>query len=274
MEVNGDKEKLLRETIEDIKKTIALKEDQLSTINSTLILKDAQIKTLEDSLKVKEEKIDALEKTVKLKEDELKSTAGSTVDEEVLIEKDKKIEELQKEIEILNDELNKSDEVIEQLELEKEKLEEKEKESKSSDSKIIDYTNISISTSEIIEKMREVLQKAMHNVTIVVPNITDLQDLHLYEVRSSVNMKISCEINPGIEENADLLDEYESLDNISLRNFEGSDRYIIIRDGEELVLGVIGKNDTNHLVFHTSDPAHIKLFNSLVMEGWLRSRKI
>ncbi len=274
MEVNGDKEKLLRDTIEDIKKTIALKEDQLSTINSTLVLKDAQIKTLEDSLKVKEEKIAALEKTVKLKEDELKSTAGSAVDEEILIEKDKKIEELQKEIEILNDELNKSDEVIEQLELEKEKLEEKEKNSKSSDSKIIDFTNISISVSEIIEKMREILQKAMHNVTIAVPNITDLQDLHLYEVRSSVNMKISCEINPGIEENADLLDEYESLDNISLRNFEGSDRYIIIRDGEELMIGVIGKNDNNHLVFHTSDPSHIKLFNSLVMEGWLRSRKI
>ena len=274
MEVNGDKEKLLRDTIEDIKKTIALKEDQLSTINSTLILKDAQIKTLEDSLKVKEEKISALEKTVKLKEEELKSTPVSTVDEDVLIEKEKKIEELQKEIEILNDELNKSDEVIEQLEVEKEKLEEKEKNSKSSDSNIIDFTNISINTSEIIEKMREILQKAMHNVSIVVPNITDLQELYLYEVRSSVNMKISCEINPGIEENADLLDEYESLDNISLRNFEGSDRYIIIRDGEELLIGVIGKKDNNHLVFHTSDPSHIKLFNSLVMEGWLRSRKI
>ncbi len=221
---------------------------------------------------MKKEKIGALEKTAKLKEEELKSTADSTVKKDVLLEKEKKIEELQKEVEILNDELSKSDEEIEQLELENEKL--KEKNSSSSDSKIIDFTNISISTSEIIEKMREILQKALHSITIVVPTITDLQDLYLYEVRSSVSMKISCEINPGIEENANLLEEYESLDNISLRNFQGSDRYIIIRDGEELMFGVIGKNENNNLVFHTSDPSHIKLFNSLVMEGWLRSRKI
>jgi len=274
MEVNGIKEKIktLYDTINNLKDSITLKEDQLSTLTSTLKLKDEQIKTLESSLKVKKEKIGALEKTVKLKEEELKSTADSTVNKDVLVEKEKKIEELQKEIEILNDELSKSDEEIEQLELENEKL--KEKNSSSSDSKIIDFSNISISTSEIIEKMREILQKALHSVTIVVPSITDLQDLYLYELRSSVNMKISCGINPGIEENANLLEEYESLDNISLRNFQGSDRYIIIRDGEELMLGVIGKNENNHLVFHTSDPSHIKLFNSLVMEGWLRSRRI
>jgi chromosome segregation ATPase len=264
--------KTLYDTINNLKDSLNLKNDQLNTMQSTLNLKDEQIKTLENSLKLKEEKIDTLEKTVKLREEEIKSTADSTVDKVLIDEKEKKIEDLQKEIEILNDELSKSDEEIEQLELENEKL--KEASSSSSDSKIIDFSNIVISKSEIIEKMREILQKALHSVTIVVPTITDLQDLYLYEVRSSVNMKISCEINPGIEENTELLDEYESLDNISLRNFEGSDRYVIIRDGEELLLSVIGKSEDNHLVFHTSDSAHIKLLNSLTMEAWLRSRRI
>ncbi|MFX1392873.1 MAG: hypothetical protein ACFFAH_04780 [Promethearchaeota archaeon] len=264
--------KTLYDTINNLKNSINLKDDQMSTMQSTLNLKDDQINTLENSLKLKKEKIDALEKMVKLKEAEIKSTSDSTVDKDLLVEKEKKIEELQKEIELLNDELSKSDEEIEQLELENEKL--RETNSRFTDSSIIDFTNIVISKSEIIKKMQEILQKALHSVTIVVPSIADLQDLHLYEIRSSVNMKISCEINPGIEESTELLDEYESLDNISLRNFEGSDRYVIIRDGEELLFGVIGRNEDNHLVFHTSDAAHIKLFNSLVMEGWLRSRKI
>ena len=93
-------------------------------------------------------------------------------------------------------------------------------------------------------------------------------------MRSSVNIKISCEINQGIEEHVELLDEYESLDNISMRHFDGADRYVTNRDGEELLMAVIGKNENNHLVFKTKDPAHIRLLNPLVMDSWLRSRKI
>ncbi len=127
--------------------------------------------------------------------------------------------------------------------------------------------------ADIVEKMREILQKALHNVTIVVPSITDLQELRLYEVRSSVNIKIACLINPGEEEHASLLQEFESLDNVAIRSFEGEDRYVLVRDGEELLFGAVGKSD-NALAFHTRDASHIRLFNSLVMEGWLRSRKL
>ena len=127
---------------------------------------------------------------------------------------------------------------------------------------------------EILEKMRDILKNALHNVTIAVPDITDLQDLYLYEVRSSVNMKISCVINPGMEDHADLLEEYESLDNINIRAYESEDRFLIVRDGEELMMAVIGNDENNHLVFHTKDPNHIRLFNALAMETWMRSRKI
>ena len=259
--------KTLYDTINNLKDSLTLKNDQLSTMQTTLNLKDEQVTTLENSIKLKEEKMAALEKTIEIKEEELKST----VDKEIIVEKEKKIEELQKEIDLLNEELNKADEEIENLELETEKI---KKEHSSSSQKIFDYTESHIGKAEILDKMREILQKAISSVTIVVPNITDLQGLYLYEVRSSVNMKISCEINPGIVENADLLDEYESLDNISLRNYHGVDRFVIIRDGEELMFGVIGIKEDNHLVFYTTDFTHIKLLSSITMEAWLRSRKI
>jgi len=101
-----------------------------------------------------------------------------------------------------------------------------------------------------------------------------LQELYLYELRSSVSMKIACSINPGIEEHSELLEEFESLDNISLRNYERKDRYVITRDGEELFFAAIGSSDENHLVFHTRDPRHITLFSSLATDGWIQSRKV
>jgi len=116
--------------------------------------------------------------------------------------------------------------------------------------------------------------KALHNVTIVVPNIRDLQELTLYEVRSSVIIKVSTSIDITLEEDAEILEELESLDNISIRMFDSEDRYVIDRDGEELLFAVIGKNENNHLVLQTRDSMHIKSFKYLIMEAWLRSRKL
>ena len=147
-------------------------------------------------------------------------------------------------------------------------------ETTSTDVKIIDFTNIQVSKSEIIKKMRSILENAISNVTIVVPTIEDLQELYLYELRSSVSMNIACSINPGIEEHSELLDEFESLDNISLRNYERRDRFVLMRDGEELLLAVIGKSEDNNLVVHTKDPKHIRILNPIVMECWIQSRKI
>ncbi|MHA1294190.1 MAG: hypothetical protein ACTSQJ_16175 [Promethearchaeota archaeon] len=258
--------------IKTLQDSIKLKEDQISMLKDSINMKDEQIKTIEDSLKTK---IKTLEKELEIKEVQLNSSSSTEVNESILIEKDKEIEELKKEIEILNDELSKSDEELEQMELELSKLKENFSNNASTiDSKIIDYTHIQITKLEIIEKMREILEQALHNVMITVPDITDLQDLYLYEVRSSVNMKISCLIDPSLENHTELLEEFESLDNISIRMFDGKDRYVLNRDGEEMFFAVKGNEDNNHLVFHSKDSAHIKLFNSLIMESWLRGRKI
>jgi chromosome segregation ATPase len=262
------------EIIKTLQESLKLKDDQLNTLKDSLTLKDGQVKTLEDSLNLKAEKIDTLEKTLKLKEEQIASQPTSSVDDSLIAEKDKAIDELQKEIEVLSEELSKADEDIEGLEAELEKAKGGSSSGDSSNAKIQDFTNIVITKTEILEKMRSILETALHKVTIAVPSIEDLQDLYLYEVRSSVNLQISCLINPGIELHADLLEEFESLDNISLRTYEGEDRYIIVKDGEELFFAVVGNKEDNHLVFNTKDSKHIQLMNSIVMESWLRSRKI
>lgn len=260
------------EMIDNLQKSIKLKEDQIQTLKDSLKLKSEQVDTLDSSVKIKDEKIEALEKSIELREKRIKTLVETTVDKDALAEKEILVDDLEKKLEILNNELMTADEDLEAMEKENEKL--RNQLAAVSGAKIIDWTEIEIPKSRILEKMREILMKALHNVTIAVPNIKDLQELYLYEVRSSVNMKISCYIDASLEEDAELLEEFESLDNISIRMYEGEDRYVIDRDGEELLFAVIGKNDMNHLVIHTRDPKHLKLYRSLVMEGWLRSRKI
>ena len=175
----------------------------------------------------------------------------------LLTEKNKEIENQKKQIEILNTELIKADEDFVKLEKENQELSKNE-----------------ITKTEIIAKMKEILEKALHNVIINVPNIADLQDLHLYDIRAHVNMKIACLINLDIELHQHLLEEFDSLENISLKTYPAEDRYVLLRDGEELLFVAIGMEKDNYLSFHTKDPAHIKLFNTLAMEAWLRGRKI
>ncbi|MFX0026681.1 MAG: hypothetical protein ACFE8M_09710 [Candidatus Hermodarchaeota archaeon] len=260
------------EMIDNLQKSMKLKEDQIQTLKDSLELKSEQVNTLDSSVKIKDEKIEALEKSIELREKRIKTLVDTTVDKDALVENKKLVDDLEKKLEILNNELMTADEDLEAMEEENEKL--RNQLAAVSGAKIIDWTDIEIPKSRILEKMREILMKALHNVTIAVPNIKDLQELYLYEVRSSVNLKISCYIDASLEEDAELLEEFESLDNISIRMYEGEDRYVIDRDGEELLFAVIGKNNMNHLVIHTRDPKHLKLYRSLVMEGWLRSRKI
>ncbi len=264
--------KIKDDLIENLKSSLSLKDDQIKTIKSSMDLKDEQVQTLEYSLKIKNVKIKTLEKSLRLKEEQLNELSSSTVEKNLLIEKDKKIEDLQEKLKILNGELETADEDLEALEKENEKL--RNNLASASGPKIVDWTDIEISKADILNKMRDILSKALHNITIAVPDIKDLQELHLYEVRSSVNMKVSCSIDPSLEDDAELLEEFGSLDNISIRLYEQKDRFVIDRDGEELLFAIRGENEDNNLVIHTRDSKHQRLLRSLVMEGWLRSRKI
>ena len=262
----------LKKQLETKDNLIKLKDEQVKTLENSLQLKDEQIKTLEKTLKTKDDETKTLEKTILLKEEEIKKLSSNVIDPNFLKDADETITQLQKEIEILNEELAKADEELESLELENEKL--RNSPTSSNKGAIVDFTSIQITKAEILEKMRNILENSIANATIVVPSIEDLQDLYLYELRSSVSMKIACSVNPGLDEHHELLEEFDSLDNISLRNYEREDRYVVTRDGEELFFAAIGNSNDNHLVFHTRDQRHIKLFSSLATDGWIQSKKV
>jgi len=136
------------------------------------------------------------------------------------------------------------------------------------------FSRLKITKTKFVKKIREILKRAQHKVVVITPTITDLEDLEVYNVRSSINLNIGCFIKIEIDKHLELLEELESFRNIQIRNYEDQDRWVILRDGEELLCAVIGIEPANYLFFHTEDPNHIKIFSSLATNAWLRSRKI
>ena len=260
------------ELINNFTKSLELKEDQIKTMIDSMNLKEQHNDTLNTSLQIKNEKIKDLEKNIRTLNEKINLLNSSTVDKDIIAKKEDELEEYQKKVDILKGELEKQEEDLDLLEAENEKL--RNDLASSSDPQIVDWTYVEIPKQSILKKIREILSKAVHNVTIAVPDIKDLQDLHLYEVRSSVNMKIMCYIDPSLEDDEQLLNEMESLDNITIRMYEDKDRFIMDRDGEELLFAIIGEGVNNNLIIHTRDAKHQRLLRSLVMEGWLRARKL
>jgi len=260
------------ELINNLNTSLSLKEDQIKTMIDSMNLKEQHIDTLNKSLEIKNQNIKTLEKSFNLKEEELKELSSSTVKKNLLEEKDEEIEECQKKLTILTGELEKAEEDLDALEAENDKL--RNNLASVPNEAIIDSTFREIPKAVILKKMRAILGNAVHNVTIAVLDINDLQDLHLYEVRAHVNVKIMCYIDPSLEDDAELLEELESLDNITIRLYEDRDRFLIDRDGEELLFSIVGEGENNNLVIYTRDAKHQRLLRSLVMEGWLRARKL
>ena len=258
--------------IKNFTTSLELKEDRIKTMIDSMNLKEQHNDTLNTSLQIKNEKIKDLEKSIRTLNEKINLINSSTVDKDLIAEKEDELGECQKNLVILKGELEKQEEDLDLLEAENEKL--RNDLASSSDPQIVDWTYVEIPKDSILKKIREILSKAVHNVTIAVPDIKDLQDLHLYEVRSSVNMKIMCYIDPSLEDDEQLLMEFESLDNITIRMYEDKDRFVIDRDGEELLFAIIGEGANNNLIIHTRDVKHQRLLRSLVMEGWLRARKL
>ncbi|HMF30668.1 MAG TPA: hypothetical protein VKK79_04605 [Candidatus Lokiarchaeia archaeon] len=272
---------------------VELKESQFAAIQSTVQSKDNQIGILKESMELKDQNIQALSDSLAVKdqqlqnkEDQLTQIKVSTVSSEevdalqvqlqekqqILDEKNALLEELTKEhsdlkreAELLKQDLEASDALTE-------KLQKQLDEGAGAAAAGPDLEKVRFTREQIIKKTLEILNRGLHNVTIIVPSLEDLENLNLYEVKSSVSVKVGCFVDPTNPKHNDLLQEIESLDNISIRLYENKDRWAISKDNEELFLAAVGEEE--NLVFYTRDPLHIKMLNPLVMESWLRARKI
>lgn len=197
------------------------------------------------------EKIDSLEKKI-----------------DSLLEKDAKIKELEKENQLLTGDVEACDEEVTGL---KNKIKGFETVSPGN----VGIQSLIIKKEEIKDFLIQMLKRALHNVNITVPTILDLADLEVYDIKTTVNVNAACAVDQTIDEEQELLQEFEAFDNITIRNFEDKDRWMCLKDNEELFIAAVNNNDEDdNLVLYCNKSSQLKLFNSLAMESWSLARRI
>ena len=168
---------------------------------------------------------------------------------------------LEEEMELLAQDLDAADEEVEKLNQKLHNFEEKAKE------------GFYLPKDSVLKEIKSILMKGLHTIILTTPIIENIRDLELYDVKPSVNIKVATGIEPSNPDHQEILREL-TFDNIAIRIDDYKDRYCILRDGEELFLGISGKNEDSILTLRTKDSKHIKLLSSLVMESWSRARKL
>lgn len=258
----------IKEKIDQLKESLDLKDEQIKTLKESLVFKKGQVQSLKNTSNYQKSQIQKLEQLVKEREEQMKSiekpSSNETKLKETIQKKDEEIQDLKIQIKNLKEKLTSRNK----------KLEELKEEMEIPDSNIVDYTDIEITKAEILEKMETILKNSINSIMICVPRITDLERLPIFDVKKSVAIKVSCLINLKRTDHEELLKEFEDRGTISIRNYEREDRYVIMRDNEELLFALVGKKENNHLAFYTKDSKHLTQLNPVVMDTWLRSRKI
>ncbi len=133
--------------------------------------------------------------------------------DKVIAEQNEKIATLEDQIKSLEDEMKLLKDDIEAADKEVEELHQK-MEPKSQGSQ----ENIFLNRETVIQHIKDGLKLALHNVALCVPTMDDLSDLDLYDVKTSVNIKIACDIDHNNAHHMELLQEFQALENVSLRN--------------------------------------------------------
>jgi hypothetical protein len=169
---------------------------------------------------------------------------------------------LEKEIKLLNLDLKAADDEVEKL---KDRIKNMDTPARG---QIVMNT---VSRDQIIDFLTDMVTRSVHNLVVTTPSIQDLAELGLYDARTSVNIKAACSVQPNSSDQ-ELLQEFEALDNITIRNFDSKDRWICLKDNEEMFIAAIGAK-SNGAIF-SNDHLHIKFFNALMMESWLLGRKL
>jgi len=130
-----------------------------------------------------------------------------------------------------------------------------------------EFLDFNTNKMELLELMKKILSNSLKNVNIIVPEITDLYHLSLYEVRSSIELNIACSIDFDNIEHQDLFNEFKGLDNIHIKNYDKErDRFALFRDGEELLWAIKTNNKDNYYAILINDDQKVSLLNHLMSD--------
>lgn len=167
---------------------------------------------------------------------------------------------LEEEMKFLKDDLEDADTSVESLETKILQLQ--------------DSDGVFLNQELVVSRIRAILDECVHNVTITCPTIMDASHLDLFDLKSNINIQACFHIDMSDAPSLKILEELESFDNITLREYPEQDRWSILSDGEVIFLAIVG-NDPNHLMsFKTKDSKHLKVFQGFCMESWQLGKKI
>jgi predicted nucleic acid-binding Zn-ribbon protein len=246
----------LKTQIETLKSTVEMKDEQLQ-------MKEDQMASYSKMLEDKNAEIDQIKQASESVQSEALEEKEGTIaelNEKVLALQDQN-QSLENEMKLLKDDIEAADKEVEELHQQMEPSQSAQK-------------CIFLTREEVLQQFKEGLKLGLHNVSICVPSIDDLSDLDLYDVKTSVNIKIACDIDRNNTHHMELLQEYQALENVSLRVYDGKDRWTLMKDNESLFMAVIGDKPEKYLSFAINDERQIKFFSSISNESWLRGRKI
>jgi myosin heavy subunit len=127
------------------------------------------------------------------------------------------------------------------------------------------------------EKLAQVLfdavQKTQRSIRICVPSISLIETLGLLPVIQSFPRQAVVNIAGDIK----ATDEHIIMDlkkhGVVFTQYDRKDRWVLNRDGEDFLIAV-EQPDGTVIGFYSSEPRVITMFNSVIMEPWVKGMKI
>lgn len=177
-----------------------------------------------------------------------------------IIELEAQHKTLEEEMQFLKDDLEDADISVEKLEMTIQQLQNSD--------------GVFLNQDQVVSRIRSILDECVHNVTITCPTIMGVSKLDLFDLKSNINIQAAFHIDLSNGESLKILEELESFDNITLREYPEQDRWSVFKDGEILFVAIVGKQPDHLMSFRTDDTKHLSVYKSLVMEPWLLGKKI
>ncbi len=190
----------LKNSIEGLKQQLASKENLITTLQSNLTAKDDQVGTISGMVRTKDQQIETIQHSLSMKDEQIYSLQNT-------------LEAKENEILLLNQKVDSSKGMVSNTFLEEKTKRIKELENeikllnldlKAADDEVEklknNLKNVSspakgeimmnnVSREQIIEFLTDMVSRSVHNLVITTPTIMDLAELGLYDARTSVNIK-------------------------------------------------------------------------------------
>ena len=177
------------------------------------------------------------------------------------------IEPITKYVEFEKQILSKIDQKFAELEAKIENVSRKNTQ-KTFDHQITGYCEEQLSKSDLIEKIREILNNTIIDSLLIVPEIKILKELNIPDLKTSATIEIACPIDRQNKKHLQVLEEFKNNNSLNIRDSKAKDTFALLRDGEELLRVIRNLPNDLYLTIHTDDEKNIEKFILLIADSF------